>query len=102
MKKRTSPYVCHLFICTNVREDQPDNPGCGTKSGKALKDLLKEAVNARGWQGVVRVSTSGCLGLCGTGANVMVYPQGLLFSLVTENDVPVILEAIEKFTVSAV
>lgn len=95
MNKQLSPYLCHIFICTNVREDNPENPGCGTKGGPALKALLKKAVKDRGWKGKVRVSTSGCMGLCGTGPNVVLYPQGIHFSAVTETDLPAILDSIK-------
>jgi (2Fe-2S) ferredoxin len=96
MNTQKSPYLCHIFICTNVRNDNPENPGCGTKCGPELKALLKKAVNERGWKGKVRVSTSGCMGLCGTGPNVVLYPQGIHFSAVTEDDIPQILNAIEQ------
>ncbi|MBI9020686.1 MAG: (2Fe-2S) ferredoxin domain-containing protein [Verrucomicrobia bacterium] len=50
MKKSVTPYACHVFVCSNVR-DNPDKPGCGASGGAALKDLLKKAVNARDWKG---------------------------------------------------
>lgn len=95
MQKQLSPYLCHIFVCSNVRENNPDNPGCGTKGGGALKDRLKTAVNARGWKGKVRVSSTGCLGLCTHGPNVLLHPQGIHFSNVTENDLPIILDSIQ-------
>ena len=42
----------------------------------------------------VRVSQSGCLGLCENGPNVMIYPQGLLFTGVTMDDVDRIVEEV--------
>ena len=95
MTKQLSPYQCHIFVCANVRESNPENPGCGAKGGNALKDKLKAAVNARGWKGKVRVSSTGCLGLCAQGPNVLLHPQGIHFSTVTENDLPAILREVE-------
>ena len=97
MKKQTTPYKCHIFVCTNVRENNPENPGCGAKNGSLLKDQMKAAVNARGWKGKVRVSTTGCLGLCAQGPNVLLHPQGIWFSGVTEADLENILETAGKF-----
>ena len=94
MKKSTTPYACHIFVCSNVR-DNPENPGCGTSGGGALKTKLKEAIQKRGWKGRVRVSTTGCMGLCGTGPNILLHPQGIHFSAVTENDLPKIIETIQ-------
>lgn len=97
MHTQNAPYKCHLFVCTNVRENSPDNPGCGVKTGPMIKDDLKEAVNTRGWKGKVRVSTSGCLGLCAQGPNILLYPQGLWFSNVTEADLDTVLNTVEKY-----
>jgi (2Fe-2S) ferredoxin len=97
MKKQNSPYLCHLFVCSNVRPNNPSNPGCGAKGGDRLKDKLKESANARGWNGKVRISTSGCLGLCSQGPNILLYPQGIWFSDVTEADLETILETVEQF-----
>ncbi len=97
MKQQSTPYLCHIFVCSNVRENNPVNPGCGAKGGATLKDLLKKAVNGRGWKGKVRVSTSGCLGLCAEGPNVLLYPQGIHFSAATETDMETILNTTAKF-----
>lgn len=94
MKTQKSPYLCHIFVCCNVRENNPDNPGCGSKGGNTLKDRLKTAVAERGWKGKVRVSTSGCLGLCTQGPNILLYPQCIHFSNVTESDIPEILNSV--------
>jgi len=94
MKRQLTPYLCHIFVCSNLR-DNPENPGCGASGGGALKATLKQAIKDRGWTGKVRVSTTGCMGLCGTGPNVLLHPQGTHFSAVTENDLPTILETIQ-------
>lgn len=96
MKKQTTPYRCHIFVCANVRENNQENPGCGAKGGSVLKDKIKASVNAHGWQGKVRVSTTGCLGLCTQGPNVLLHPQGIWFSSVTETDIESILETAGK------
>jgi len=97
MKEQPTPYKCHVFVCTNTRENNPENPGCGAKDGKFLKSKLKAAVHTRGWTGKVRVSTTGCLGLCTQGPNVLLQPQGIWFSSVTEPDLENILGVVGKF-----
>lgn len=91
MKTSTTPYLCHLFVCSNVR-NKPDNPGCGANGGGELKAIIKQEIKDRGWKGKVRVSTTGCMGLCGSGPNVLLHPQGIHYSAVTETDLPMILE----------
>ena len=95
MKRQPVPYLCHIFVCSNVRENHPENPGCGAKGGSLLKDRIKEAVAARGWKGKVRVSTSGCLGLCAEGPNVLLHPQGIWFSAVRETELDEILQTVQ-------
>ncbi|MGE4488541.1 MAG: ferredoxin [Kiritimatiellales bacterium] len=94
MNKQPTPYLCHIFVCTNVRENNPDKPGCGSFGSSALKDKIKAMISERGWKGKVRVSTTGCMGLCATGPNVLLHPQGIHFSGVTEADLPAILDTI--------
>jgi (2Fe-2S) ferredoxin len=95
MKKSTTPYACHIFVCTNIREN-PDKPGCGAAGGGELKAILKKEITDRGWKGKVRVSTTGCMGLCGTGPNILIHPQGIHFSAVTEADLNTILETVRE------
>ncbi len=95
MEKNRSPYCCHIFVCSNVR-DNPEKPGCGAFDGGELKSILKLKVNERGWKGRVRVSTTGCLGLCAQGPNVLLHPQGIHFSAVTGDDLNEIFEIVEQ------
>lgn len=92
--KNESPYIAHVFVCTNDRGGE--RKSCADGNSQLVKVKLKEAVDAKGWKGKVRVSTSGCLGVCGEGPNVMIYPQKLWFSGVTPDDVDEILSAIER------
>jgi (2Fe-2S) ferredoxin len=89
-----SPYIAHVFVCTNDRGGE--RKSCADGNSQHVKEQLKEAVDSKGWKGKVRVSTSGCMGVCAQGANVMIYPQKLWFSEVSVDDVDEILAAIER------
>ena len=93
MKKALSPYKAHLFICTKSRDNS--RKSCGDHAGFSLAEHLKDEVKRRGLKPAVRVSTSGCLGLCEDGPNIMIYPQGIWFSAVTREDLPEILSILE-------
>ncbi len=93
MKK--TPFKCHVFVCVNDR--QGERKSCADDGGREIKARLKEAVKARGWFAPqVRVSQSGCLGLCEGGPNVVLYPQEILFTGVTLDDVDRIVEEIGR------
>jgi (2Fe-2S) ferredoxin len=94
MNQHVSPYKCHLFVCTNSRDGE--RKSCGDEGAPDLKATLKAEVNAQGWKGIVRVSTAGCLGVCETGPNIMLYPQKVWFSNVTRNDLPEIIRVVEE------
>ncbi len=94
MKKCITPYKCHLFVCTNSRKGEQKS--CGDEGTPDLKAAIKAEIKNRGWKGIVRVSTSGCLGVCESGPNIMIYPQKVLLSGVTRNDLPDIIAKVEE------
>ncbi|MCF7817071.1 MAG: (2Fe-2S) ferredoxin domain-containing protein [Kiritimatiellales bacterium] len=94
MKQQQSPYKCHLFVCGKSRGGE--RKSCGDGENPALKDALKNEISNRGWKGIVRVSDSGCLGVCEAGPNIMVYPQQIWFSGASLADLPEILHTLEK------
>jgi len=87
-----TPYLCHLFVCTKSRGGL--RRACGDHESADLKGTLKDEVKNRGWKSRVRVSDSGCMGLCDEGPNVMLYPQKIWYSEVTPDDIPAILEKV--------
>ena len=93
-KQREMPYVAHVFVCTNDRGGEKKS--CADNDSQLTKAKLKQAVDEKGWNGKVRISTSGCMGLCGNGSHVMIYPQKVWFSEVLPDDVDEIVSAIER------
>ncbi len=93
--QKESPYVCHVFVCTNDRGGKKKS--CADNDSPAIRKALKGAVNDKGWKGKVRVSQSGCMGLCAKGPNVMIYPQKVWFSHVSMEDVDLIVSKIGSF-----
>ena len=88
-----SPYDCHIFVCTNDRGGQ--RRSCADGDNVAVRAALKDEVAKRGWKGKVRVSQCGCLGVCESGPNVMIYPQGMWFSSVGADDTERITAEVE-------
>jgi (2Fe-2S) ferredoxin len=93
-KQNESPYVCHVFVCTNDRKGVKKS--CADNNSPLVKSNLKAVVEEKGWKGKVRISTSGCMGLCAKGSNVMVYPQKIWFSDVSPDDMGEIVSALES------
>ena len=93
-QKISTPYVCHIFVCTFDRAGE--RKSCGDEEGVELRAVLKTEVGARGWKKWVRVSQSGCLGKCEEGPNVMIYPQQIWFKNTSLDDVEEILSQVEQ------
>ena len=87
-----SPYVCHVFVCTNDRGGV--RRSCADGGSATVREALKREVAERGWRGRVRVSNCGCMGLCEQGPNVMLHPQQVWYSAVCPDDVGEIIDAI--------
>lgn len=94
LNQNKSPYTAHVFVCTNDRDGE--RKSCADNNSALVKSKLKAAVNKNGWKGKVRISTSGCMGLCVKGSNVMIYPQKVWFSEVMPDDVDEIVSTIER------
>ena len=96
MDAKAIPFKRTVFVCVNAREGGRvacGNPGRG---GLELCEALKHAVKEKGLKGKVRVARSGCLDLCEQGPNAFVYPGGEWLSGLTRQDVPKIVEGLEK------
>lgn len=94
VRSRTSPYLCHIFVCVNERPE--GRKSCGGSGNAEVRSALKAEVKAKGWEGKVRVSGSLCLGLCADGPNVLLYPQGIWYSAVSKPDVPTIVARVAE------
>lgn len=77
----------HVFVCS---QNRPANHPRGACAHKASNDVLQafwQQLQERNAYDTVSVTYSGCLGPCDQGANVLVYPEGILYGKVTKDDV---------------
>ncbi len=87
-----SRYKRHIFVCLNERP--ADNPrGCCLRKGSAeVRDLFKAELKKRGLTSTVRANNSGCLDACEHGITVVIYPEGIWYGGVKQEDVVEIIE----------
>ena len=69
----------HAFVCTNASS-------CGLDGAEAIQARLKELLKASGRKEDIRVNKAGCLGQCGHGPMMVVYPEGVWYSHLTLAD----------------
>jgi (2Fe-2S) ferredoxin len=85
------PFTRHLFICTNRRPDGSPKGCCASKGGEELKVAFKKELDAQDVKGV-RANSAGCLDACEQGMSVVVYPDNVWYSRVTQADVKEIVQ----------
>ncbi len=79
------PITHHLFVCT--QEPPDDRPHCRSAGSAAVMRELREQLAAQGLTDSVQLVGCGCLGLCGRGPNLVVFPEGTWYSGLQEGDV---------------
>ncbi|MBI3358482.1 MAG: (2Fe-2S) ferredoxin domain-containing protein [Nitrospirae bacterium] len=85
-------YQYHLFVCTNQRPATDPRGCCAEKGSEVIRAALKEAIEKRGLKSKVRVNQAGCLDACAMGPSVVVYPQGIWYTVKSASDVEEIVE----------
>jgi (2Fe-2S) ferredoxin len=85
-------YKYHVFVCTNQREQLS---ACGDYGTQSIRDYMKEEMTRRSMhgEGQVRIGQAGCLGRCLSGPVMVVYPQGIWYTFVDQDDVDEIIES---------
>lgn len=80
----------HVFVCTNKRPDGHTRGSCAQKDSVKLRDYMKARAKELGL-GDVRVNSAGCLDRCERGASIVIYPEGVWYTVKTKADVDEIL-----------
>jgi (2Fe-2S) ferredoxin len=86
-------YAHHIFFCLNERKNGEDC--CAHHYAQAGFDRCKQRVKEAGLAGPgqVRVNKAGCLDRCSAGPVAVVYPEGVWYSYVDEQDIDEIVES---------
>ena len=74
-----SEYRAHVLICGGT--------GCTSSRSKEIKQALEEKLEELGLDEEVKVTMTGCFGLCEAGPIMIVYPEGVFYSKVKVSDV---------------
>ena len=82
----------YIFVCSNQRPEGHRRGCCDVQGDEALVDRFKREIRQRGLGPLVRANRTGCLEQCEHGPTIVIYPQGIFYGNVTEEDVPRIIE----------
>jgi (2Fe-2S) ferredoxin len=82
----------HVFICSQSRPPGHPRGSCGQRGCQDVLDEFMFQFQQRQCFDTVAVTPAGCIGPCGMGPNVLVYPEGVLYGNVTKADVSAIFD----------
>ena len=83
----------HVFVCTQSRPAGHPRGSCGEKDARGLWEAFLNEIEQRQLFDKIGLTNTGCLGPCNTGANVLVYPDGIMYGNVTAADVAEIIDS---------
>ncbi len=82
----------HIFVCTSCRINGQQKGMCFARDSVDLVQRFAEAAQEQDITGKIMITNTGCFGICDKGPVVVVYPEGVWYGNVTEEDVDKILE----------
>ena len=80
----------HVFVCTNRRSPEDSRGCCWDKGSVHLRNYMKSKVKALEIEGV-RINIAGCLDRCEFGPTVVIYPDGIWYSIKNEAEIDLII-----------
>uniref|UniRef100_E6QR42 Putative ferredoxin / thioredoxin n=1 Tax=mine drainage metagenome TaxID=410659 RepID=E6QR42_9ZZZZ len=80
-------YRYHVFFCTHDRED-----GSQSCRGQVVRDYAKQRIKSLKLENECRINSAGCMGRCAEGPLLVIYPQGIWYTYVDEQDIDEIID----------
>ncbi len=82
----------HVFICGQTRPEDHPRGSCGASGAGAVFQAFAMQLTSKKLLDSTVLTQSSCLGPCHLGANVLIYPEGIMYSSIKPEDVDVIIE----------
>ena len=79
------PFHQHVFVCTQGKPEGAAS--CPNHGSLRVLQALERELDSQGLDHQVQVTACGCLGLCESGPVVIIYPEGIWYRRVKEEDV---------------
>jgi (2Fe-2S) ferredoxin len=83
-------YRAHIFCCTNRRPAGHPRGCCAERGSEELRDYMKDQAKKLGLKDV-RVNMAGCLDRCELGPCIVIYPEGVWYSVRDKADIDEVL-----------
>ena len=83
----------HVFFCINERDD--GRACCADRNAQTLQEYAKKrlkTLNMNG-PGKIRINKAGCLDRCEEGPVLVIYPEGIWYTYIDEEDIDEIVDS---------
>lgn len=84
-------YRAHVFCCTNERPAGHPRGCCKAKGAEKLRDYMKARAKELGLKDI-RINSAGCLDRCECGPTMVIYPEGIWYSIGSRADIDEVLD----------
>ena len=84
-------YEAHVFCCVNERPEGHPRGCCKRKGSERLRNYMKARAKELGLKDV-RINAAGCLDRCELGPSMVIYPEGVWYTVRTPEDVDEVLK----------
>jgi (2Fe-2S) ferredoxin len=83
----------HVFFCINERND--GRACCADRNAQALQEYAKKRLKTLDMNGPgkIRINKAGCLDRCEEGPVLVVYPEGVWYTYIDEEDIDEIVDS---------
>ncbi len=83
----------HVFFCINERND--GRACCADRNAQALQDYAKKRLKTLDMNGPgkIRINKAGCLDRCEEGPVLVVYPEGIWYTYIDQEDIDEIVDS---------
>jgi (2Fe-2S) ferredoxin len=83
----------HVFFCINERND--GRACCADRNAQALQEYAKKRLKTLDMNGPgkIRINKAGCLDRCEEGPVLVVYPEGIWYTYIDEEDIDEIVDS---------
>ncbi len=82
----------HIFVCTSCRINGQQKGFCFSKDSVDIVQKFMEVIEEYDLSSEVLITNTGCFGICDKGPIAVVYPEGIWYGNLTEDDVEKIVE----------
>lgn len=84
-------YDKHVFFCVNQRAADAPRPCCAHSGAENMLRYAKEKAKTLNTNANIRIQKAGCLDRCELGPLLVIYPEGVWYTYVDQEDIDEIL-----------